>query len=92
MTPTVYLSVDAAVDDLTQELPLLEQIKATMEASGDSKRKPDEYAMLCKALEMLRDRDAFRQRLESLKQPNGSVQLSFSPEAWKYSREQFPET
>ena len=87
MTPTVYPSVDAALEDLTKELPLLEQFKDTMETSGDSKRKPDQYASICKLVEMLKDRNSFRERLEALKQPDGSVQFSLTPEAWSRFRQ-----
>jgi hypothetical protein len=90
MQPTVYKSVDAAVEDLTKELPVMEQIKATMERTGKHKTDPQGYEKIRSAIELPKDRDSFRQGLEQLKNPDGSIQFSFTPEAWKLFRDKFP--
>ena len=90
MQPTVYTSVDAAVKDLIGELPLFRLMKSKMEASGESKTNPESYKRTCGVVEMLSDEKAFRARLEELKNPDGSVQFSMTPEAWKLFRNKFP--
>jgi hypothetical protein len=82
MTPTVYKSVDAAVDDLITELPTLQAMKLAMEAHPRSKTDLEHYEKLRSAIAMLSDREALRARLERLKRPDGSVQFSFTAEAW----------
>ena len=78
MQPTVYQSVDAAMEDLMTELPLMEQIKTDMEHSGKSTADPAGYERICSVVNLLRDRNAFRQRLEQLKNPDGSVRFSLT--------------
>jgi hypothetical protein len=88
---TVYKDVDEAVEDLTKVLPLIRLIKSKMENSGERRRKPEEYARICKIVDMLSDKKAFAARLEKAKSPDGSVQFSFTPEAWKLFRGKFPD-
>lgn len=90
MQPTVYKSVDAAAKDLTGELPLFRLMKSKMEASGESKTNPESYKRICGVVGMLSDEKAFRECLEQLKNPDGSVQFSMTPEAWKLFRSKFP--
>jgi len=90
MHPTVYKSVDAAVKDLIGELPLIRLMKSKMEASGESKTNQESYKRICAVVEMPSDEKAFRGRLEVLKNPDGSVQFSMTPEAFKLFRSKFP--
>jgi hypothetical protein len=88
---TVYKNVDEAVEDLTKELPIMRLIKSKMENSGEDRRKPEEYARICNVIDMLSDKEAFGERLRKLARPDGSVQFSFTPEAWELFRERFPD-
>ena len=62
---------------------MLKELKRSMEQTGDAKRERQMYERICSIVENLSDRNAFRARLEALKRPDGSIQFSFTPAAWK---------
>lgn len=72
MSPTVFPSVDAALADLKQVLPIL---KSLGKGHPDSKKLIDFI-----------ESGKLRAALEKMARPDGSVQFSFSPEAWKELR------
>lgn len=75
--PIVYASVDAAVEDLVKELPLIQHIKFEMEQSGAAKTDVERYQLVCSVIEMLKHSGVLQRRLETLKNPYGSVLFSF---------------
>jgi DNA repair photolyase len=82
---TVFPSIDAAIDDMREVLPIMREAQRQMELRGET--GSDLYRRNADALKLLEDRDAMRARLSRLARPDGSVHFSFTPEAWKLLRD-----
>jgi hypothetical protein len=81
MLPATYKDVDAAINGLIAERPLLIQIKLRMERTGKSKEAPASYGNLCRVIEMLGDEQLLRLRLEELRGADGSIHFAMRPDA-----------
>jgi hypothetical protein len=78
MQKTVFASVDECIADLREALPTLRMVETLARARQDGKRLAETKRLIA----FLEDTEALRERLKASAKPDGSIQFSFTPEAW----------
>lgn len=78
-----YRSMNEAIADLRQMLPVLETGKLVAESGQGPQCPPELYKKICSALVLLRDEQALAARLAAGRRSDGSVEFRFTPEAWE---------
>ena len=82
-----FVSVQAAVDHFVEMLPLIRL--SLQEMKRDPRCDPKLYQSTKGVEAMLADPEKLRARLETLKEPDGTLVFSFSPEAANHMRNLF---
>jgi len=76
-----YANLNAAVDQLQRDLGFLRTTKKLLEREGLDRLKPEMYQPLKQAIELLGNREELKRRLKKFQSPDGSLTITFSPEA-----------
>jgi hypothetical protein len=76
-------SMEEAIAELREVLPLLELSKSLAESGQGPGCPPELYRNICRALELLRDEHLLAERLAAGRRGDGSVVFSFDPAAWR---------
>ena len=79
----VYGSMDEAIADLREILPVLEASKVVADSGLVSPCPPHVYRGMCRMLELLRNEPQLRRRLTRLRRRDGSVEFRFSDDVWE---------
>jgi hypothetical protein len=80
---TTYRSMEEAIAELREVLPLLELGKSLAESGRGPSCPPEFYRNICRALELLHDERLLAERLAAGRRKDGSVAFSFDLEAWR---------